>query len=100
MELVDGAFWRPFWWYDSTGGWPTDATDTLGGNVLDLLYSCIVKSKIVFEFQIFNIACERTIYIKYNDITLNSMNDDTKLVIHCFNIFSFKGIQPRELYKI
>ena len=68
MELVDVAFWRPFWWYDSTGGWPTNATDTLGGNVLDLLYSCIVKSKIVFEFQIFNIACERTIYIKYNDI--------------------------------
>ena len=31
----NGENWRPFWWYNgTTGGWPNDENDTLGGNVL------------------------------------------------------------------
>ena len=32
-RIVDGESWRPFWWYNSTIGWPLDETDTLGGNI-------------------------------------------------------------------
>ena len=33
IRIVEGESWRPFWWYNSTGGWPLDETDTLGGNI-------------------------------------------------------------------
>ena len=34
IRMENGESWRPFWWYNATGGWPSQETDTLGGNVM------------------------------------------------------------------
>ena len=30
--MEEGVIWQLFWWYNSTGGWPTYEDDTLGSN--------------------------------------------------------------------
>ena len=35
IRIENGENWRLFWWYNATAGeWPSDETDTLGGNGL------------------------------------------------------------------